>query len=131
MMSRFSAEVREAIVGHVRAGVSLADAAAAADVAAQTLKNWLSRGRAETDTDHARFAAAVDAAREAAAAAAMTDHEFQGHLNAAVRRGSVTAMRLWVQVNREPPDDDDPFELDELDRLKERRDTRLGVVSER
>jgi len=129
MKSRFTPQVRGAIVQGVRGGLSIAEAAERAAVAPKTVAHWVSRGRAEAaGTAHADFASSVDAAREAAATAGMTEGEFRAHLAAAVRRGSVAALRLWWTVNqhdRDPPDDpdaDDPFavldgpsRLDQLD----------------
>jgi len=62
----------------------------------------------------------------------MTEGEFRAHLAAAVRRGSVAALRLWWTVNqhdRDPPDDpfavlDGPSRLDQLDQLDAHYDER-------
>jgi hypothetical protein len=54
----------------------------------------------ETSSDYAAFAEAVHLAREAADTATMDETEFVSHVSAAVRRGSVTAMRLWRRSTR-------------------------------
>lgn len=116
MASRISADVRNSIIAHVRAGCTLAEACQFVAISESTVKTWLRRGRQEDGTDYAAFAAAVDQAREAAATADMTQDEFQAHLNTAVRRGSVQAMRLWWSVRTELDKAGDEFsELDELD----------------
>jgi hypothetical protein len=115
MLTRFTPEARDAILAGLRAGLTLGEAAHQADMPVQTVKNWLARGRSEEDTDHAEFAEAVDAAREAAALAPMGDAEFLGHVARAVRSGSVQAMKLWNAIRTADPDapDADPFaELD-------------------
>ena len=80
------------------AGLTLSEAVGHAGLPVQTVKNWLTRGRSEIGTEYAGFAVAVDAARDAAARAVMSDAEFQGALNRAVRAGSVSAMKLWWQL---------------------------------
>ena len=116
MMSRFTEESCAEIVAGVRSGLSLEEAALDAQVAPKTLRNWLTRGRKETNTPHAAFAAAVERAREAAQTAVMDETEFRACLNAAIRRGSVQAMRLWVAIR-----DDGPHEPDGIDALLRRR----------
>ena len=117
MTTRFGPLVCGSIVQSVRGGLTIAESAERAGVAAQTARHWLSRGRREIGTEHAVFAAAVDDARAAASHAPMSDREFRGHLAKAVRGGSVGAMRLWWRTRSEDELDDerelDPFaELD-------------------
>lgn len=50
----------------LRAQLTLGDSAEQAGVPVQTVKNWLTRGRSEAGMEHAAFAAAIDAGREAA-----------------------------------------------------------------
>jgi len=90
------------IVQSIRGGLTLIESAERAGVAAQTAGHWLSRGRSEgDDTPHAAFAAAVDDARAAASHAPMSDVEYRGHVAAAIRRGSVSAMSLWARLRSE------------------------------
>lgn len=126
MTRRFTPETRGAVLQGLNAGLTLAESAQRAGLPEQTLKNWLTQGRREADTEHADFAAAVDAARERAARAPMDDREFRGCLNAAVRAGSVQAMKLWWSVR----DDDDDLEHDALGQLnRRRRERRAGITS--
>ena len=77
--SRFSAETRGAVIARVAAGCSFADAARASGISPATLKVWMYRGRSETDTPHAEFAATIEAVRETKAkrkAARMTEDQF-------------------------------------------------------
>ena len=64
--SKFTPEVRGALLERTAAGVSLPDACRALDLRLATVKAWLTRGRREGTGDYAEFAAAVDEAREAA-----------------------------------------------------------------
>ena len=113
MTTRFGPMVCGSIVQSVRGGLTIAESAERAGVAAQAVRHWLSRGRGEIGTEHAAFAAAVDDARAAASHAPMSDREFRGHLAKAVRGGSVGAMRLWWRTRSEDELDadlpDDPF----------------------
>lgn len=119
MTSRFTPETRGAVLQALYSGLSLSESADQAGVPLQTLKNWLTRGRQETDTEYSAFASAVDEARDVAARAPMSDREFRGYLNRAVRGGSVQAMRLWIALRQEDDDEPaDPFaELDAHDDL--------------
>lgn len=117
MTTRFGPTMCGSIIRSVRSGLTIAESAERAGVAAQTVRHWLSRGRGEIGTEHAAFAAAVDDARAAASHAPMSDREFRGHLARAVRNGSVGAMRLWWRTRSEDELDDErelnPFaELD-------------------
>lgn len=126
MQSRFNRETTDAILRALSAGSSLADAAEQAGMPAQTVRNWLVQGRAEmgSDTPHARFAAAVDAAREAAREAELTEPEFRERLDSAVRGGSIQALRLWWQIHAGDRGDDRP--PDRIDALKAQREARLA-----
>jgi transposase-like protein len=116
MSSKFTPQLRALLLAGLRTGLTLSEACDDVAVAPNTVKSWLQRGRRETGTEHAAFAEAVDLAREAAATATMDQTEFLSHVNASVRRGSVTAMRLWWAIHQADDDDADAAsELDELD----------------
>jgi hypothetical protein len=114
---KFTPQTRALLLAGLRTGLTLAEACSDVAVAPDTVKFWLKRGRREAGTDYAQFAEAVDLAREAAATATMDENEFRAHVNAAVRRGSVTAMRLWWGIHQHKDSESDTIsELDELDR---------------
>ncbi len=124
----FTAENRGAVLQGVRAGLTITEAAERAGLSSQLVRNWLSQGRGEADTEHARFAAAVDEAREDAASADLTEDEFRRHLNKAVRSGSIQAARLWWSVNRPDRGDDRDRLPDALDELRAQRQARLAAL---
>ena len=133
MRSRFTAEARGGVLQGLSAGLTLTEAAERAELPTQTVKNWLTRGRSEIGTEHAAFALAVDAAREAAERAAMSEQEFRGCVNRAVRAGSVQAMRLWWAIRSDDESDvvdEDPFaDLDDpVTQLARRRMSRLDEL---
>lgn len=110
MRALFSPEVQGAVLRAVYGGLSLVEAAEQAGVGERTLRNWLSAGRKDPESEHGRFAAAVDEARDAAARADMSFDEFRGHVSRAVRAGSVQAMRVWLELHdRQQDEPDDPF----------------------
>ncbi len=111
MRSTFTPRARGSVLQGLYAGLTLVESIERAGLAEQTVKGWLTRGRQDPDSEHGRFAAAVDEARDVAARADMTLAEFRGHLNRAVRAGSVSAMRLWLTLHQSEQDeaDDDPF----------------------
>ncbi|HEV2752938.1 MAG TPA: hypothetical protein VGV36_03770 [Solirubrobacteraceae bacterium] len=122
MRPLFSPEATGAVIRGVRAGLTITEAAERAELSPQLVRNWLSRGRAEVDTDYSAFAIAVDAGREEAASAEVGEREFHERLARAVRSGSVQALRLWWTVHGQ--DRDEPRPEDELDALVARRDAR-------
>lgn len=135
MTSRFTPETRGAVLQALYSGLSLSESADQAGLPVQTLKNWLTRGRRETDTDYSAFATAVDEARDVAARAPMSEREFRGYVNRAVRGGSVQAMRLWIALRQADDERNDPFaELDEhgepdfISRLAARHNERRGAL---
>jgi hypothetical protein len=94
------------IVGAVRAGLSLADAADQAGVAEQTVRGWAKKGRAGQDR-FAAFAHDLDGAREVDDGAMVVPG---GPLDRAglfllvsksARAGSVQAMKLALEMIRE------------------------------
>ena len=115
--TKFTPQARALLLAGIRTGLTLNEACEDVAIAPDTVKSWLQRGRRETGTDYAAFAEAVDLARETAATAVMDEEEFKQHLNAAVRKGSVTAMKLWWAIHQADADEDpdEPSELDELD----------------
>jgi transposase-like protein len=114
-LSKFTEANRAILLDRFAAGVTVEEAARGLDLYPKTVKGWLTRGRRETEGPYAEFAEAVAAAREEAKAAAanvMTRDEFDEHLAKAVRAGSVQAMKLYWEIDRERRKDDggpDPF----------------------
>lgn len=127
MVGKCTPEVRADIASRVEAGASLADAARAAGVHPSTVKTWMTRGRAEEIGAYAEFVAEVEAARarHAEKSAPMSRSEFQQRLDAAVRAGSVTAMKLWHDRDTQRKDDP-PKGSSKIASLAERRQRRPG-----
>jgi hypothetical protein len=128
MTSRFTPETRGAVLQALNAGLTLRESAQRAGLPDQMLKNWLMQGRQEADTEHADFAAAVDDARDRAARGPMTGREFRGCLNAAVRAGSVQAMKVWIVLREQ---DDPDLENDAIGQLARRHHQRRSEVRSR
>jgi transposase-like protein len=84
----------------VEAGASIDEAARAADVNTHTVRRWLTDGRRTPDGKHGAFAARVDTARAGRKQAeqaldGVTLAEAEAVLAAAVRKGSIPALKLW------------------------------------
>jgi hypothetical protein len=84
-------------------GLSIREAAENVGCAPRTIQRWLAKGRKETGGPYASFARAVDKVQGDAEVLAeseppLTQPEFKAHLIAAVRRGSVSAMKLWNEL---------------------------------
>lgn len=122
----FTATNRGDLVARAAAGASLADSCRAIGLRLNTVKAWISRGRRESEGPYFAFVADLDAARRVASERPepMSAEQFRGHLDGAVRAGSVAAMKLWSSLYLDdPPEevmaDDDPLsELDDLARLR-------------
>ena len=100
MATKFTAEIRERILARLELGVSYRDAAAAAAVKPENARARLTRGRGQGTGDYAEFAAAVEKARASRdSQPPMSADEFREHLEAAVRGGSVQAMKLWSDLH--------------------------------
>jgi IS30 family transposase len=122
--SRFTPENRASLVQRFEAGASLPDAARALGLRPATVKEWLRRGKREDGGSYAEFAAAVEAARQRHAEhPPMTRAEFQQHLDRAVRSGSVAAMKLWAEIDRENRQPAQPKTGSKIADLAERRRT--------
>lgn len=124
--SRFTPTVRGDLVARAAAGASFADSCRALGLRQNTAKAWVSRGRRESEGPYAAFAADLDEARRVASERPepLTAEQFRGHLDDAVRAGSIAGMRLWSALYLDDPSEevttnDDP--LSELDDLARRR----------
>lgn len=127
MKSRFDS-VSGPLLEALRAGSSWSEACRVVDVSAYTAKSWLQKGRQEPDGRYARFALDVEAAREVAEASApgreapLTVEEVMAHLARAVRAGSVTAMKAWLdRYDRERLGGAEGDGLEAFDELAKRR----------
>jgi hypothetical protein len=124
--SRFTPEVRGALVERAAAGVSLRDSCRAIGLREGTAKGWVTRGRREGTGDYAEFAAALEQARDAARSRPepMDEAELAREVSQMVRAGSVAAAKLRWEMLRSTPgevknsDDDALAEVDELARLR-------------
>jgi transposase-like protein len=84
----------------VEAGATIDEAARATDVNPHTLRRWLTDGRKDPEGKHGALAARVDTAREGRKQAeqaleGVTLAEAEAVLAAAVRKGSIPALKLW------------------------------------
>lgn len=96
-MSRFGA-VSEPLLEAVRSGCSIDEASGAVGVSVATVRRWLTNGRKGREP-YVSFAVAVDAARDAQRVeldAEMTHAEAMRIVVAAMRRGSLQAVKLWL-----------------------------------
>lgn len=118
-MSRFD-ETREQLIGAVRDGASIADASVSAGVSCATVRRWLTAGRREPEGRYGGFAVSVDAIRgerrelHAQLDDALTVEEAEQLLAKAARRGSVPALKLWLDRHGDAQPIED--ELSWLDR---------------
>lgn len=138
--SKFTAEMKSALLVAFESGCSVPDAATACNVNERTLKGWLTRGRkSDAPAEFAEFVRDVDRARadaEARLEEPMDRDEFRREVSKRAKQGNTTAMRLywdiletervlggWDQDEATPP----PFDpLAEVDELAERRRARSG-----
>lgn len=117
--------VGDQVLEAIEAGVSIADAGRASDVAPRTIYRWLARGRKEREGPFASFAQAVDRSREDRTLTSdkpLDERELRVRVSEAARAGSVTAMRLYWEILRS---DRDPASADNtlavVDELARRR----------
>lgn len=129
--SKFTPEVRGALIERFAAGCTVPDAASAVGVREKTLKNWLTQGRRDPGGVHGEFADAVDVARRDARCRpeAMTEEEHRVAVSDACRRGNVQALKLYWEMLLADRDVDDvaaePVDpLGAADELAERRAVR-------
>jgi hypothetical protein len=93
-------------------GLSVEDAAAQIGVSGPTLKSWLSRGRKDPDSDYGRFLAQVEGLKERKQSSGpMTDDEFDHELARQIRKGSVPAMKVYLEWRRERNADESATQL--------------------
>jgi DNA-binding CsgD family transcriptional regulator len=111
--SKFTDENQAALLERFAAGATVDEAARGCGIRPKTVSGWLTRGRRGGDENdrYVSFAAAASKARadaRAAAASAMTPEEFDEHLAKAVRAGSVSAMKLFYEIQRDRRGEDPP-----------------------
>src|SRR4051794_32077179 len=106
-MSRFTPELRERFLGLYESGRTVDDCAAAVGITSRTVRDWLTRGRAQAGTEAGAFAAEFDAIRDGDTGRLCVDDVVQ-MLERAARRGSVVAMKaLLLELRDLEPDLDD------------------------
>ena len=99
-------DAQERVIEAVRAGASIDEAARQAGRPAGTVRRWLVEGRKRSDGNHGAFARLVDEARKAQRVdleGEMTHEEAERIVAAAMRRGSLQAVKLWLALH--PPSD--------------------------
>jgi transposase len=109
--SKFTPEVRGALIERTGLGLSLADACRSVGVREATVKGWLTRGRREGSGDYAEFVAAIERAREAARERPdpMDADELARVVSEMARKGSVQAAKLrWDMLTAAEGPDKEP-----------------------
>lgn len=130
-VSRFTPEMRAGLLARVELGASLRDAAEACSVAERTVKTWITKGN-RGDERYEEFVLELEAARARSRKKGehLSEHEFLTQLTKQVRAGSVSAMKLWWEVERErknrgegplTPEAEESNPLDALDEIAEAR----------
>ncbi len=100
--------------------MSIDEAARQAGKPAGTVRRWLTEGRKRPDGKHGAFARVVDEARKAQRVdleGDMTHEEAERIVVAAMRRGSLQAVKLWLALHplNDGAAEGDPFaEFDPL-----------------
>jgi hypothetical protein len=122
-MTRFTPERRERFLTLLETGRNVEQAAASVEVNPSTVARWAARGRAGTTEDAKAFAERFDAIK-GGDGGHLTEEDVRRALEQAIRKGSVTAMRVWF--DRFANGADPPAEQDEFDELKTRRAARGG-----
>jgi len=119
----FDGERRARLVGLVEAGSSLEEACARVGVTRQTVFRWQAKGKVESGTPAAEFAANLAAARGDDSADVASEEEALRLLTRAARKGSVTAAARLVAYHQAHKDEvaapGNPFE--QLDDVARRR----------
>lgn len=125
--SKFTPDNCQAIVELIFDGVSISDAARETGINVKTVKNWLSKGRAEGEGPYADFAESVDRARGEVEQRELpgTEEELRRVVWRAAKGGSVAAQKLYWEMLRASDDDHeneaDPFDELDGDELAEAR----------
>jgi hypothetical protein len=123
-VARFDPERRERFLTLLETGRNVEQAAADVDVNPSTVARWAARGRAGASEDARAFAERFDAIREGDQGE-LTEDDVVRALEQAIRKGSVTAMRLWLDRYGGDRKPQTPAG-DEFDELKARRAARGG-----
>lgn len=132
---KFTPENRVAVIKAVARGATLKDAAAAADLNAGTVDNWLARGRKDDDGDYYEFSQVIDGLRgDKLKAEPMTEEELREVVSITAQAGNVQAQRLYYEMLRDDkaPDEDEPEvpadkrALGGLDELAARRQSKAA-----
>lgn len=121
-MARFTSERRERFLTLLETGRNVEQAAADVDVNPSTVARWATRGRAGADEETVAFAERLDAIRDGDQGE-LTETDVRRAVELAIRKGSVTAMRLWLDRYGGNRQSQTPA-ADEWDELKARRATR-------
>lgn len=138
--TKFTSSTQFAIASAIREGVSIPDAARGNDVAPDTVKTWLAKGRKNPDGPYGEFAEMVAEAlefRDLGASENPTDavpskEELHRRLDAASKKGSVRATQLLLEIRaREDDRDGDESVEDEFGALESPQDELAQARSKR
>ena len=124
--SKFTRQIRGALVERTASGVSLADACRAEGLRLNTVKAWLTRGRQESEGPYAEFAQAIEEARQAARdrPSPTDEEELVRVVSRMARSGSVQAAKLRWEMLRSRSADVAAPRGDILDELEAHRRSR-------
>jgi hypothetical protein len=120
--SKFTPEIRGALIERFAADCSLPDAANAVELNEKTLRGWLTRGRKDEVGPYSDFAKAVDEAKEEARNRPdpMDEDELRLVVSESARKGNTQAMKLlWEILRTDRGDDADEEPADPLDALED------------
>lgn len=124
-MARFTPERRERLLTLLETGRTIEKAAASVEVTATTVRAWANRGRAGKSEPATDFARRFDSIRQGTGEQRLSEGDVVRALEQAVRKGSVTAMRILLErLKAEPAKPAVSDELSEFDELARKRQAR-------
>lgn len=98
---RFTPERRERLLTLIEAGRTLEAACADVEIARGTVQKWRARGRQDESGEWAVFAERLDGLLQGTGPERLAEEDVIGLVEAAARRGSVTAMKVLLDRFKE------------------------------
>lgn len=121
-VARFTPERRERLLTLLETGRTIEEAAAGVGISGVTVRAWANRGRAGKSEPAVEFAKRFDAIKQGTGEERLSEGDVVRALEQAVRKGSVTAMKILLERLKAEPTQ--PAEVDEFDELKAKRAAR-------